>query len=178
MLGERIRARRQELGLSQRDLAAQVGVTASFLSMVERDLATPSLKSLRNLARALDVSIFYFLEEETPVSPVVRRRERKRLTLPASQLTYQLLTPDVNRKMEMFLAKLKPGQHNIALPLHHPTEECILVLHGQLEVRLDDQTYTLGPGDSIYFEGSRLRELIATGDEPLTFVSAITPAVF
>ena len=178
MLGERMRQRRQELGLSLRDLAAQVGLTASFLSQLERDLVSPSLGSLRRLAQALGVPIFYLLEEQPAVSPVVRRDQRRRLTLPDSQVTYQLLAPDLNRKMEVFLTELQPGQRNVALSLAQPTEECIFVLQGSLEVRLDDGAFTLEAGDSIYFEGPRLRELIARGDEPLTFISAITRAVF
>jgi transcriptional regulator with XRE-family HTH domain len=178
MLGERIRRRRQELGLSLRELASKVDLTASFLSQIERDLASPSLKSLRKTAEALQVPIFHFLNESDLQSPVVRRDARKTLTLPHSDLTYQLLTPDVNHKIEMFLAELKPGQRNIAMPLPQPTEECIFVLQGKMRVRLDDTDYELVPGDSVYFEGQRLREISAVGEEKLAFISVITPAVF
>ena len=178
MLGERVRTRRLEMGLSLRDLAAKVGLTASFLSQLERGQASPSLSSLRRLAETLEVPIFYFLDEVSPVSPVVRHDARKKLTLPHSQLTYQLLTPDISHKMEMFLVELEPGERNLAIRLGQPTEECIFVLQGHLDIRLEDNVYSLGPGDSIYFEGPRLRELVAKGEEPLSFISAITPAIF
>lgn len=177
-LGQRIKARRKKLKLSLRELANQVGLTASFLSQVERDLTSPSIESLRKISDALDVPIFYFLVEPNVKNPVVRRNERRKLTLPVSELTYQLLTPDVNRKIEVVLAELNPRDEPIPLTLHEDTEECIYVLQGQLEIRLGEDVYQLGPGDSVYFEGIMLRYLAAKGDETLRFISVITPPIF
>lgn len=95
-LGHRIQARRQELDLSLRELAERVGLTASFPGQIERDLTSPSLESLRKVSDALEVPVFYFLVKPRDKSPVVRRNRRARLTLPGSNLTYQLLTPDLN----------------------------------------------------------------------------------
>lgn len=177
-LGQRLRARRKELGLSLRDLAERVDLTASFLSQVERGLASPSLESLRKISEALNVTIFYFLADEVPRSPVVRHDQRLKLTLPGSHLSYELLTPDTNRQMEVFMAEVKPGDENIAMPLRQYTEELIHVLQGQLEIQLGQETYWLGPGDSIYFQGPLLRRLAARGDDTLRFISVITPPVF
>jgi transcriptional regulator with XRE-family HTH domain len=178
MIGERIRERRQELGLSLRALAEEVDLTASFLSQIERAQAEPSIRSLRKIADALGVSLFYFLDEEEAVSPIVRKDERKRLDLAGSRVICDLLTPSNRRKMEALLINADPARGNIAQPLPEPTEECIVVFEGRLCVRLDDGEYELEPGDSIYFEGPRLHSLSAMGDEHALFLSAMTPAVF
>ena len=178
MIGERIRARRNELGLSLRDLAEKVDLTASFLSQIERNLADPSIKSLHKIADALGVPMLYFLADTESPSPVIRKDERKRLQLPRSRVTFELLTPDLNRKMELFIARLDPAHGNIAHKLAHPTEECILVLEGRLRVQLDDAVYDLEPGDSIYFEGSHLRAMLALDGVEAVFISALTPAIF
>ncbi|MGD2206139.1 MAG: XRE family transcriptional regulator [Anaerolineae bacterium] len=177
-LGHRIRARRQELGLSLRDLAERVGLTASFLSQIERDLTSPSIESLRKISDALEVPIFHFLLEPDGKSPVVRRNRRTQLKLPGSNLTYQLLCPDLNRQMEVLLAEWEPGHDNITMPLRQETEEFVYVLEGQLEIDLDGEVYLLGPGDSAYFDGPALRQLAARGDTTLRFISVITPSVF
>jgi transcriptional regulator with XRE-family HTH domain len=177
-LGERIRSRRQELRLSLRDLAERVGLTASFLSQIERGLTSPSIESLRKISDALEVPIFHFLVEPNDKSPVVRRHRRAQLRLPDSDLTYQLLTPDLSRQMEAFMAEREPGQEKITIPLRQETEEFIYVLQGQLEIELAEEVYLLGPGDSVYFEGPRLRRLAARGDETLRFISVITPPIF
>ena len=92
-LGERLRQRRKELGLSLRELADRVGLTASFLSQIERDLTSPSLESLRKISDALEVPIFHFFVESDGKCPVVRRHQRTELKLPDSNLTYKLPDP-------------------------------------------------------------------------------------
>jgi len=69
-LGPRLRARRKALGLSRRSLAARAGVSASFLSQVERGLVSPSIQTLIAVSRALEVPIYHFLLESP--DPVVR----------------------------------------------------------------------------------------------------------
>ena len=73
-LGDRVRERRQQLGLSLRDLAERSELTASFLSQVERGVTSPSIDSLRRVANALDVPVFHFLLEPDRESPVVREQ--------------------------------------------------------------------------------------------------------
>jgi transcriptional regulator with XRE-family HTH domain len=177
-LGSRMRARRQELGLSLRELAERVGLTASFLSQIERDLTSPSIESLRKISDALEVPIFHFLVEPDAKSPVVRCGERALLELPGSNLTYELMTPDLNRKMEVFMAEREPGEEKITIPLRQETEEFIYILQGQLEIQLAEDVYLLGPGDSVYFDGSLLRSLVARGDTTLRFMSVVTPPIF
>ena len=122
---------------------------------------------------------FKILEEEAESpNPVVRKAERKKMNLPSSHIVYELLTPDLDRKMEMFVCRLNPHKENIALPLRSPTEECILVLSGCICIELEGSEYELHEGDSIYFEGRKLSKIYARGREESVFVSAITPAVF
>ena len=78
-------------------------------------MASPSIDSLRKISDALEVPIFHFLVEPDVKSPVVRREERAQLKLSGSNLTYQLMTPDLNRKMEVFLAEREPGEEKITL---------------------------------------------------------------
>jgi transcriptional regulator with XRE-family HTH domain len=57
-VGDRIRQRRLELGLSQRELASE-GVTYAYISRLEANARTPSIKALRKLAAKLDVSVHW-----------------------------------------------------------------------------------------------------------------------
>ena len=75
MLGERIRRRHQELDLSLRALDGEIGVTASFLSQIERNQASPSIETLRKIAHRLDVPIFQLLLEKQDRDPVVGQSE-------------------------------------------------------------------------------------------------------
>ena len=68
----------------------------SYTHLVERDVTEPSITSLRKIAKALDVPIFYFLLDTEEYSPVVRSENRKVLKFPQSHLTFELLTPDLS----------------------------------------------------------------------------------
>jgi transcriptional regulator with XRE-family HTH domain len=71
-IGDRIRQRRLELGLSQRELASE-GVTYAYISRLEANARTPSIKALRKLAPKLDVSV-HWLEtgEQDPAEQLAR----------------------------------------------------------------------------------------------------------
>jgi transcriptional regulator with XRE-family HTH domain len=176
-LGTRLKTRRKALKLSLRELAAQVDLTASFLSQVERDQSSPSIESLRKISDALDVPIFYFLVEADSKNPVVRGNQRLKLNRSNSHLTFELLTPDLNRQMEAFLYEQEPNGENFAGPLRQYTEQFIYVLQGCLEVQLGDQVFQLNADDTIYFEGPSLRRLAAIGPQTLRVISVITPPI-
>jgi len=176
-LGQKIKARRKKMELSLRELAGQVSLTASFLSQVERGLASPSIDSLRAISKALDVPVFHFLIEMEGYNPVIRKEERRQLILPQANITYELLTP-VNRKMEIVHATLEPTDGDIPLIEHRHTEECIYVLEGELEVELSDDRYMLKAGDAIYFDGALLRRLSGRGGKTVRYLAIITPPIF
>lgn len=61
-LGDYIRQRRKELGLSQFDLAEKADLTTNFISSLERNMQVPSVISLSKLADGLDVPATQLLE--------------------------------------------------------------------------------------------------------------------
>ncbi len=176
-IGARVRERRKELGLSLQALAQRTGLTASFLSLVERDHNQPSLDSLRRIADALQVPPFYFTHAPG-INPVVRRNERVRLTFPKNGVTSELLIPSMRGRLEVIITRARPNSGNICLPPNHDTEECILVLEGQLKVKLTTGEYLLEVGDTITFHGPNLQEIAAHGRREVAFLSASTPPAF
>jgi transcriptional regulator with XRE-family HTH domain len=174
-IGPRIRLRRQKVGLSLRELARRTGLTASFLSLVEREKTSMSIGSLRRIAEALDVPILHFLEDGHDdaaanglvYSPVVRGDQRRKLVLPDSNVTYELLVPDLGRTMEAFLGRMEEGTDNVARRLRGP-----------VIVGLNGTEYQLRAGDSIYFEGDTLTRLGSGPDEEVIWLSVISPPVF
>jgi transcriptional regulator with XRE-family HTH domain len=196
-MGFKMRERRGELGFSLRELARRTDLTASFLSQVENNKTSLSLESLRRIAEALDVPLFYFLDQEPEpalepavdfsqasssnqdYSPVVHPSHRPRLYLPLSGVTYEKLIPDTGRKMEALCGRLAPGTANVARKLRQPTEEFIYVLEGELLVELISGTHVLGSGAAIYFEGDDLIALqCASIDRDAVWISVLTPGIF
>jgi transcriptional regulator with XRE-family HTH domain len=63
-VGQRIRQRRLELGLSQRELATE-GVSYAYISRLEAEDRQASIKTLRKLALKLGVSVYWLETGET-----------------------------------------------------------------------------------------------------------------
>ncbi len=177
-IGQKLRKRRSDFDLSLRDLARRTGLTASYLSQIERGMVSPSLNSLRKIAECLEVPLLFLLSDTSRQSPVVRADSRPRMDLENSTVQYQILTPNLDHKMEAFCGTVDSDSSNIVRPLSVPTEELILVQSGSLRVRLDQGEYILNAGDTIYFEGRQLREIACASSEKATWISVITPPVF
>lgn len=177
MIGERIRQRRKELGYSLRELGSRTNLTASFLSQVENSQCSPSLSSLQRIATALEVPMFAFLNNLESPSPVIRAGERPRLDTCDVDICYELLSRDLRGQLMGVLIRVQPGGRRIAERLAKPTNELMYVLRGRLSITVDDQTYVLGPGDSISYQGRSLREFTALGDEELHVICCLTPPV-
>jgi transcriptional regulator with XRE-family HTH domain len=175
-LGRRIRVLRTERGLTLTGLAARVGITRSFLSSVERGVAYPSLMVLRSIAAALEVPVFLLFTAPEANGMVVRRDARKVIRPPGAPVSYELVSPDLRRKIEMIIVRLKPGLDSAAMA--HEGEECALVLRGRVVITVGDVDYELNEGDSIYYDSGLPHKARAAGDQPAEIVSAITPPNF
>lgn len=175
-LGRRIREFRTEQGLTLAGLAARVGVTRSFLSSVERGQAYPSILVLRGIAAALEVPVFLLFTGGESNGVVVRRKERRIIRSPTARFSYELLSPDLQHKMEMIITRLEPGAGSA--PMAHEGEECALVLRGTVVLTIGGADYELQEGDSIYYNSGLPHNVRVVGDEQAEIVSAITPPSF
>jgi len=187
-LGRKIRALRLERRLTLRELAASVGVSQSLISQVERGLASPSITTLRRIAAALHVPIAVLFLGSGEASDgetdrlgnrlVVRRHERKGLRVPQSNVLYELLTPDLNRRIEFLWLEYGPGDTSQPDPMSHPGEENAICLEGSVVVTIDGEEFVLNEGDSISFDSSRPHRVENRSDRRAVLVSAITPPAF
>lgn len=178
MLGKKIRDKRQEKGLTIRELAAGADLTQGFLSQVERGLAEPSITSLRKISAMLGVPIFYFLMDEQKDNLIVRRGERKIVRVGKGEVTFELLSPDLTRTIEMMVGRVKPDGVTCEEPLSHYGEENLVVTQGKMKIQIGQDFYLLDEGDSIYYLSSTPHKIWNVGDQELIFISAITPPVF
>jgi len=177
-LGNKIRKLRISKGINLTTFAKKIGKTPSYLSQVERGMASPSITTLREISKALNVPIFYFLIDDKEQSAIVRKNERRVLQFPKSHLTYELLSPDVSHQIEMIKTRIEVGASTCSKPLSHEGEECTLVMEGKMEIQVGDEFFVLEEGDSIYYVASIPHKITSIGDEALVIISAITPTNF
>jgi transcriptional regulator with XRE-family HTH domain/KaiC/GvpD/RAD55 family RecA-like ATPase len=156
-LGDKIRTLRKKLGMTQKELAEQVGLTPSFISQLEKNLISPSLDSLLKLSEKLNTQPIYFLTdgESGPLQKmVIKPSERQDIHLPelkSTDLKLQLLVSDVlNRRMEPYLLIVKEGAVIDGHFYSHKGDEFAYVMEGELEVEIQDEKQLLKQGDSLY----------------------------
>lgn len=156
-VGLRLRALRQERGLSLKAVAALTGLSIGYLSQVERGLSSPSLRALTQVADLFGVGLgaLFGPPEGTAADGIVTRAgERAALTLWRAGITKQLLTQG-DAALSLFLMQLAPGAGTGDAPLVHDGEEAGLVMEGGLVLTVEDTTAELGPGDSFRFASRR-----------------------
>lgn len=174
-LGRGIRECRLAKGMTLKELAELTELSVSYLSQLERDSISPSLKSLAKIAQALNVPIVsFFLKQNDPPGRVVRREKRVKITLPDTDLQYELLAPDVNRKVEFLLLRVekRKGQDKLIV---HEGEEYVFIIQGKLEVKVGKERYVLRAGDSICFDPSFPHTFNNMGEEEVIGVIAVSP---
>lgn len=189
-LGFRIRQKRKELKLTLADVAGGCGLSTSFLSQIERDLASPSVATLYSLARIFQTPIANFFAEAEPVSDgsalpsngvnaqVVRKDRRKQLIYPGSGIRSEMLSPDLQRALQLLWVVMPPGTASGEEPFVHDGEECGVILQGQVETWIGDERYILGPGDAIYHSSTIPHRSRNIGEEQVILVVAKTPPSF
>lgn len=177
--GSIIRRVRKSNDMTLVDLSEKTGLSLSFISQIERGITNPSLNSLRKIAVALDIPLSSFFQEGSSENgPVVRKNERAILINNDSRLTYQLLSFNHNRNIELLLTRLEVGCTSAESPMTHKGEEAALLLQGECRVELGQDHYDVKEGDSIYINENMPHKFTNTGKGPLVIVSAISPPGF
>jgi len=178
-VGSRLRAERERLGMSLRELARRVGVSPSLVSQIELDRVNPSVSTLYALVTELGMTMSDVFGD-SPEERVVRRlREddgglaacpETRLVINlASGVRWERLTPRSDREVEFLYVVYPVGAASCpedAL-MTHGGKEYGYVSSGTLGVRVGFEEYELGPGGSIAFDSSSPHRLWAIGDEPV-----------
>ena len=76
-LGNAIRVLRTQKRLSQKELADRAGITPSFLSLVESDRRSPSLKVIDRIAAAMDVPSEVLIWESVELPENLSEKDRR-----------------------------------------------------------------------------------------------------
>ena len=158
----RLREARVAAGLSLRDLARRVGVSASLLSQIENGKSDPSVSSLYALVSELGLSLDALLAGDSGApgvppagSPVLRAGTRRVLEMD-SGVRWEQLTTAPDGRVEAVLATYEPGGQSSSSGqlMTHAGVEFAYLIEGELTLELGFATHLLRAGDSLMFESS------------------------
>jgi XRE family transcriptional regulator, regulator of sulfur utilization len=176
-VGHRVRALREAMGWSLRDLAERSGVSAPMLSQVERGETSPTLTVAARIAAGLELTLSQLLRlDEGQHVTVSRADERRRYARGGHQ--FEELTPPLpGQRADVSLHTLKPGAATGGRkdpPMHEPgSRETTVVLTGTLALVVDGTRYELRAGDSVTFDADLPHHFENDGEKPTRFVAVI-----
>src|SRR5690348_18175193 len=144
-IGTRVKALREAMDLSLRDLAERSGVSAPMLSQVERGETSPTLQVARRIAAGLELRLSQLLRlDEDGAVTIVRRDERRKGPGRVSGHSYEILTPPLpGQRAELSRHTLAAGAVTGGprdQPMHEPgSRETALVESGTVDLGCDDE---------------------------------------
>ncbi len=176
-VGPRIRALRDAMGLSLRDLAERSGVSAPMLSQVERGETSPTLASAAKIASGLELTLSQLLRLDEGQHVAVSRASERRHYERGGHRIDEMTPPMPGQRADVSLHVLEPGATTGGRtdpPMHEPgSRETAVVLAGTLALVVDGSRYDLQEGDSVTFDADLPHHFENDGEEPTRFFAVI-----
>lgn len=181
-LGQRLRDARSGR-FTVKELAAEAGVSSGLISEVERGQGNPSFRTLYRISQALGLRVGDLLSgnsgRQQETAHLVRRQQRKHLQLGENGLQWQLLTPNLQGKLEVLKTAIPPAFTNEEAPFEHEGEECVYLLRGTaLQVTVGGELYTLDEGDAITYDSAQIHWWSNPTDDEAIVLGVVTPPSF
>jgi transcriptional regulator with XRE-family HTH domain len=184
-IGTRLREERDRVGISQRELARRIGLSASMISQIESGQSKPSVSTLYAIVTELGVSVddIFRGHEADAVSdsapdqeptvgaerdPVVHPDDRHVIDLD-SGVRWERLTTHDHEDVDFLHVIYDVGGSSAGdnVVMRHPGREYGYILSGHLGLQLGFEQHKLGPGDSIGFDSTTPHRLWNLGEEPV-----------
>jgi transcriptional regulator with XRE-family HTH domain len=176
-IGPRVRALREAMGLSLRDLADRSGVSAPMLSQVERGTTSPTLAVAARMAAGLELSLSQLLRLDEHGHVVIVRNGERRSRGRGGHRVEELTPPLPGQRADVSLHTLSSGAATGGAddpPLHEPgSRETVVVLGGELALYVDGERHLLRKGDSVTFDADLPHHFENDGTAATTFVAVV-----
>jgi transcriptional regulator with XRE-family HTH domain len=181
-IGRQVRALRHKIGITVAELAKIAGISQGMLSKIENGAISPSLATLKALSNALNVPVTAFFRkyEEQRSATFVRAGEGLKIERRGTRAghQYQLLghmPHDKSITVEPYFITLTKESEIFPL-FQHAGLEFIYIIEGSVAYRHADKVYTLGPGDSLFFDAEAPHGPEELLKLPIRFLSIISYA--
>ena len=164
-VGARVKALREAMGFSLRDLSDRSGVSPTMLSQVERGSTSPTLAVAEKIASGLDLSLSQLLRLDEAQHVVVGHRME------------ELPPPLPGQRADVSSHSLEPGTSTGGTgdaPMHEPgSRETAVVLSGEVVLVFEGERHPLSTGDSVTFDADLPHHFENQSDGPVEFIAVI-----
>lgn len=177
-VGGRLRQLRRARNMTLAELADRASLTGGYLANVEKGVTIPSISTLATVAAVLgaEMSAFFPPAERTTVH-VHRAAEMNHLRVASSSAEiYTILSArSVDPTFTGLLDEITPSDSNTSYSYFG--ERLVLVLEGEIELRIGVAVHRLGPGETLHYSSHPEHQLKVTSAKPAVILWVVTPAV-
>ncbi len=180
-IGRRIRALRVERDLTLDQLAREVKLTKGQLSKIENGKVSCPVSTLMRVATALGIPVgeLFDTNDTQARAVLVRRGDRKPIAGRGSKLghSYESLAFGLpfGKDFEPYFMTIEERKIDPAKNLFkHAGHEFLFLLEGEMDYRHAGQTFTLKPGDSLFFDATYEHGPVSVKDTPVRFLCVIS----
>ncbi|MBL8791849.1 MAG: cupin domain-containing protein [Rhizobiales bacterium] len=179
-VGAKLRELRRRRNLAVRELAARSGVSHSTISLIERDMISPSVDTLSAIVDALGgtmTAFFSGIEPAADLSPFYPSGEATEIGNPQT-ISYKVIgINQPNRQLLMLRETYAPGADTGEV-FSHAAHEAGIVISGAVEVIVGDHARVLSAGDGYYFDSRKPHRFRNVENGPSEILSAVTPPTY
>ena len=177
-IGDKLRRLRLQRGLTQEELADRCELSKSFISLLERDLTSPSLDTLSDLLETLGTDLPTFFREKDEKLVFTSEDIFVKEDPEGLKGMIRWLIPSAQKNaMEPILLEMAPGGET-AEDDPHEGEEFGYVLSGTVKIVLGDRVERAHKGESFYFRPTAPRKLVNAGKGVCRILWVSTPPSF
>ena len=153
-IGELIKAKRNEKGMTLKEVGEATDLSIGYLSQLERGLTSFAPDTLKKIANVLGENVEYFIEQPNIVNKIVTRSYEKDIFRMEgnSIIEFNLTNIQDSSMLSPRLIELLPQKEIEEIEQYsHEGEEFVYVLEGILTLRVGNQVWDLYPGDSAHY---------------------------
>ena len=180
-LGARIRDVRLGRKITLNKVSEATGLSAGFLSRLERGETNASISNLISISSVLRIPLRDFFDDADaatgPEYVLTRAKERKKKApLVANGYTYNLSSGDLpDQQMSAFELTFPPGDKVQPKLVKHEGEEVLYLLEGTIEFTIGSESFVMNPGDCVHFNCEQPHMGRNIGKTPARLLMIVTP---
>jgi len=179
LMGKRIKKKREVLGYLVKELSAQIGVTPSLISQIEKGKAFPSIVTLKKISEALQTTVGELIGENENLGqhPLLTSNERRFVKKNKNGTSLHMLSyHDSSKQIEPYIIQFKKNSNSEGIMTSNfPGQEFCFVLKGSFETIVNEEQYNLKDGDGFYFNSKQSHHFKNISEKEAELLWIITP---
>jgi len=175
-VGQRLREYRMERGFSIRELAEKSGLAVNTLSLIENKKSSPSVNTLVQLAKALEIQLANLFEPLHSSQKFILSKKGHRRSMCQDGIRIEDCGFELEKQpLQPCVVTMPVGKDNGPSPVVHTGYEFIFCLSGEIDYFVQDKRHNLKEGDSLLFKARSPHRWVNSGSEPAVYLLIMVP---